>query len=331
MNSHRSPWITILILVAATTGILLAGWPEGSPRRAIRIAVSPWPGYEYLHLAAKCGFYDRVDAAVELVEFDSIADARRAFQLGQVDALTCTLVEAALLADRRKSAPRAVIFTDYSIGGDAVYVGQGVESIADLSGRRIAVESGSFDVVIVAAMLRTAGLTLDDVTIVKMPKTEMRAALADGLIDAVPTFPPYTREIEAVAGSRRIFDTSAAPDLVLSCVVFSSEVIAGRRAAVDGITDAFYRAVEWGEMNPAEANRIMGACEGVGAEEFGDGLRGVRMIHRSDLGRLLAPNGPVDSAFEFTAESLRKLGILSSNLAGSPPIERSIGLGVGAR
>ena len=78
-----------------------------------------------------------------------------------------------------------------------------VAGIADLRGRRIAgSRPGGSDELIVEAALRTAGLSLTDVEIVRLGETSTRyAALVAGQVDATTLIQPFTAEAER-QGSR---------------------------------------------------------------------------------------------------------------------------------
>ena len=59
----------------------------------LRVGINPWPGYEFLYLAQEKGFYRDAGLDVRLVEFSSLADTRRAYERGQINAIGTTVIE----------------------------------------------------------------------------------------------------------------------------------------------------------------------------------------------------------------------------------------------
>ena len=70
------------VLVTITALIVLAGCNKRSSEE-LRVGVNPWPGYEALYLAQHRGLFDREGIKVKLVDFQSLGDARRAFERGR--------------------------------------------------------------------------------------------------------------------------------------------------------------------------------------------------------------------------------------------------------
>lgn len=152
----------------------LIGCTETPP--PLRIAINAWPGYEFVYLAEQQGYFDRLGVDVEIVEFESLSDARRAFERGQVDGFGCTVVEALISAaggTRRVAIPYVA---DYSHGADLIVARGGPTTVVDLVGRKVAVEAGTLNTYILARALEKAGQSLTDIQLVKMPQSRMAQA-----------------------------------------------------------------------------------------------------------------------------------------------------------
>lgn len=68
-----------------------------APTEAIRIGISPWPGYELLYLAQEKSFFEQAGLHVQIVEFSSLGDVLRAYEQGNIDGMASTLTEAILV------------------------------------------------------------------------------------------------------------------------------------------------------------------------------------------------------------------------------------------
>ena len=85
-------WLVSLCSVCIAAGAILVTGCGQAPQPPVRIGINFWPGYEFLYLAEKQGFFKQEGVPVELIQFSSMGDARRAFERGQVDAMAVTLI-----------------------------------------------------------------------------------------------------------------------------------------------------------------------------------------------------------------------------------------------
>jgi NitT/TauT family transport system substrate-binding protein len=108
-----------------------------------------------------------------LVQFKVIDDynaSRDAFKSGAVDVLWTTADSFPTEAGGLKEFDPVIIFqSDWSRGGDAIVVREGINSINDLRGKKISVAQGTPSHTFLLWLLNTAGLTQKDVTIVVVP------------------------------------------------------------------------------------------------------------------------------------------------------------------
>ena len=102
--------------------IVAAAWLAGCARyeAPLRIGINAWPGNEFLFLAQEKGFFAAEHVDVRLIEYSSLGDVRRAFDRGQLDGMTATLVELLQSREGTRRAPRAFMATDVSNGADVI-------------------------------------------------------------------------------------------------------------------------------------------------------------------------------------------------------------------
>ena len=299
--------IPLAVLLAALLLAACARSPE-----PLRIATNPWPGYELLHLADELGFFAQEGADVRLVEFMSIGDSRRAFERGQVDAFGATLVE--LVLSRAQSARQAQAFmvVDLSQGADVILARPPIATVADLRGRRVGIEAGTLDVLILDLALSSAGLSLADVRLVELSHSHKPEALARAEVDAVPAYPPVASAILRGGVARRIFDSARVPGAIIDVLAADARVAQERPDTLAAVVRAFDRARRYTEEHPEQAHALMARRERVTTQELREGLDGLRVVPLSEQAAYLAPAGVLGETLPATVAALRAAGVLKA-------------------
>jgi NitT/TauT family transport system substrate-binding protein len=302
--SHRRTLAPLLILL-----LLLAGCRSGS-QEALRIAINPWPGYDFLYLADQKGFFAEEGVAVELVELTSLGDSRRAFERGYTDGFGGTTVELLLARRHSDRQPRAFYVTNWSEGADQILGGPGIDDLADLRGRRVGVEPASLDLLVLAVALDRAGIAYGEVERVSLAQSEMPRAMRGGSIDAAVTYPPVSLRIREQEGVSRLFSTAEAPRTVLDLLIADARSLDRRPQAWRAVARAFDRAVAYAREHPGEAHRIMARREGIRPEELAGLLEEIRVMDLKGQKGLWGSGDAVAATLARTAGILAAAGHL---------------------
>lgn len=85
-----------------------------------------------------------------------------------------------------------------------------ITEVAQLKGKKVAVQKGSNSHALLAGSLLAAGLTVDDVEIAFLPPADAKAAFEGGNVDAWSIWEPYTAAVEDSSGAKRLVDASFA-------------------------------------------------------------------------------------------------------------------------
>ena len=122
-------------------------------------------------------------AIIEVIPFESPTDGKDAVVSGTVDFGTFGIAAAILGAAARQ--PIVVIGSECN-KGMAIVAGKnsGIDKLTDLKGKRVAIWPGSTQEVFMLERLRMEGLSIHDITPVRVSFSEMHAALARGDVDA---------------------------------------------------------------------------------------------------------------------------------------------------
>lgn len=255
------------LLVAAAALSCTFGCAPEKPT-AWRIGINPWPGYEFLYLAQEMGFYRDAGLDVRVVEFSSLADARRAYERGQINVIATTVIEVLQIREHSPRSPQIVQVVDYSNGADLILARPGLTNAASLRGARIGVELASLGVYVLVRGLEQGGLGLADVQPVSMDQLSMGDAFRKGELDAVVTYPPASIQLLRDTKASTVFTTAEIPGEVLDVIAVEAELNTRRPGDVARLLRAYHRAIAYARQHPAEAYRIMAGRQGITPEEF---------------------------------------------------------------
>lgn len=288
----RLSCLLLAILPAFALLSLLAGLAGCSRHEPLRIGLNIWPGYEFIFLAEHLGYYREEGVDVKLIDFSSLADARRSFERGQIDGLGTTVVEVMLAAEASADPLKIVNVVDYSDGADVILTRPGFPDLASLKGRKVGVELGSLCVYVLARGLEQTGMTLADVVTVPKDQASMEADLRAGLLDAVVTYPPTSMAILKDPAFTPVFSTKKTPREVVDVIAFGEKTITQRPKDVAAVLRAFKRAQDYYVTHKAEALQIMAKREGISAEELEQALTdGLRVVTAADQAAYFSGGG----------------------------------------
>lgn len=234
---------------------------------AIKIGFSAWPGWFPWQVAEEAGIFDEVGVNVDLVWFEGYLDSINALAVGQLDGNAQTLNDT-LGSVAAGSDQRIVLVNDNSTGNDQVIVSSEITTIADLAGKSIGVEEGVVDHFLLALGLESAGLSLDDVTIVNLETGAAAAAFASGQLDAVAVFAPFTTSALQREGSHALFTSKDFPGSIPDHLVLSGALVDERPDDVQKLIEAWYKTLDYIAANPVEALDIMSQRAGVSTDEY---------------------------------------------------------------
>lgn len=156
--------------------------------------------------------------------------------------------------------------------GEAIIVTDGspIRSVADLKGRRVALNKGSNVHNLLVRVLTANGLTIHDVQTVFLKPSDARAAYENGSIDAWVIWDPYLAAAQTAVKSRVIADGVGADGTV-----------------VDENREFFLAARDYAAANPAVIRAVLA--------DLADTER-YAAAHRAEMVRLLAPAMGMDPA-----------------------------------
>ena len=137
-----------------------------------------------------------------------------------------------------------------------------IKSVADLKGKRVALNKGSDVNYLLVTALEQAGLSYKDITPVYLPPADARAAFQRGAVDAWVIWDPYYAEVETNAHARLIKNAEG-------LVPHYTFYLASRKFAenypqiASKVVDELGSLSTWANQNQEEAAKIMSASTGL--------------------------------------------------------------------
>jgi NitT/TauT family transport system substrate-binding protein len=245
----------------------------------LKIGYSDWPGWVAWQVAIDKGWFKQAGVPVTFEWFDYSA-SMDAFAAGKIDAVTMTNGDA-LVTGSAGGKSVMVMLTDYSNGNDILIGRPGVRSIKALKGKKVAVEVGLVEHLLLLNALKKAGLKESDVTLVNAKTNEMPQMLASGDVAAVGAWQPIAGQaMKAVPGSRPIYTSADEPGLIYDVLAVNPASAKQRRDDWVKVVKVWDRVVKYinDPKTQPDAVRIMAARVGVSPETYLPLLKGTKLL-----------------------------------------------------
>jgi NitT/TauT family transport system substrate-binding protein len=255
---------TVLVGVTALSACTSSDVASGAK---ITLGFSAWPGWFPWQVAQEQGLFEQNGVDVELKWFDSYTDSINALSSGAIDANSQTLNDT-LSAVSGGARLRVVLTNDNSTGNDKIIAREGINSVAELKGKKVAVEEGTVDHYLLLLALEGANLAQDDIELVPMLTDAAAAAFVGGQVDAVGAFAPFTTTALARPGSRAVASSAEFPGAIPDHLVVSDALVDDRPEDVQKLVDAWFDTIAWIRDNEDDALKIMAERAGVSVAEY---------------------------------------------------------------
>ncbi len=245
----------------------------------LKIAYSDWPGWTAFEIGIRKGWFKEAGVDTEFEWFE-YTPSMEAFSAGKVDAVMMTMGDA-LVTGAPGARSIAILITDYSNGNDMIVAKPGIDSLKSLKGKKVGLEVGLVEHLLLLKGLEKAGLKENDVKLVNVATHETAQSLASKDVDAIGAWQPNSGQaLKAVAGSKAVFTSADTPGLIYDLLNVNPKSLAERRADWVTVVKVWNRIVKF-VLDPAnkdEVVKIMAARAGVPPEEYARFLPGTRFL-----------------------------------------------------
>lgn len=284
MHSERLKIVLRRLATRVLASFALLGAVAGAhAAEPLKIGYSDWPGFVAWQVAIEKGWFKEAGVDVKFEWFDYSASLD-AYAAGKLDAVLTSNGDALVIgAGGAKSS--MVLITDYSAGNDMIVAKPGIKSVADLKGKKVAIEEGLVDHLLLRNAMKKAGMDAGDITVVNAKTNELPQVFAAKDIAAVGVWQPVANEaLKAVPGSKPIYTSADEPGLIYDVLAVNPASAKARRAEWQKVVNLWGKVVAYIEdpKTQADAVKIMAARSGVSPAEYLPLLKGTRLLSLDD-------------------------------------------------
>ena len=246
------------------------------PKEPLRIGVNDWPPFELLDLARGRGYFAAENVDVDLVDFSSYTGILRSYHQGNIDGFLATLNEVQI-ADNFQDQPAVILVVDYSFGGDALVVRDGITHLKELRGKRIAFEESALGSYELERILEIGGLKPEEIIAISRLPEEAEQDFHKGRVHGLITYEPGLGRLLRTERARILFSSRDIPGEIVDVMAMRRSVLNQRADEVRRAIRAWFRAVEELKDHPHAAAAEMAGRQRMTVEEFLQALRGARI------------------------------------------------------
>ncbi|MDX2240458.1 MAG: ABC transporter substrate-binding protein [Leptolyngbyaceae cyanobacterium bins.302] len=290
---------------AATTGT-----------EVVDLGFSAWPGWFPWQVAQEQGIFKTTNAPVELKWFDGYLESISTLTAGQIDANSQTLGDT--VSSVAGGADQVVVLVnDNSTGNDKVIVRDGIKSVADLKGKKVAAEEGTVDHFLLLLGLKKAGLKPEDIEFVPLETGKAASAFVAGQVDACAVFAPFTTQALKRSGSKELFSSKDFPGAISDHLVVSRNYVYKHPDKVQALVNAWFATLDYLQKNQTAAYEIMAKRAGVSLEEYKEYADGTRLFTLEENLQAFQPGNSMTSLL-FAADQMSQF-LMDVGLAKTKP------------
>lgn len=264
----------------------------------LKIGYSDWPGFTLLEVGKQKGWFKEAGVDVDLIWFDYLASID-AYSAGKIDANTVVATDA-LGAGATGAKGKFIALLDFSEGSDMIIGQPGVDSIKDLKDKKVGVEFGLVEHLLLLQALKENGMKQSDVTLVATATNDTPQTLASGQVSAVGAWYPVSGQaLKQVAGSKKLFTSAQAKGLIYDVLEVNPSSLAQHRDEWTKVAKVYYRCVDYlkDPQTQQEAIKIMAAKVGADPAEYAKNVPGTHFLTLSEAKAALKKGPGLDSIY----------------------------------
>ncbi|WP_019141591.1 sulfonate ABC transporter substrate-binding protein [Noviherbaspirillum massiliense] len=283
---------TLGLLSAAIGGAMLAAWPGISRAQASKVLRIGYQKYGTLTILKGRGTLDRrlAEQGIEVkwIEFPAGPQLLEGLNVGSID--FGTVGEAPPIFAQAAGANLVYVANEPPAPlGEAIVVPKGspLKTVADLKGKKVALNKGSNVHYLLVKALEKAGVDYKDINTVFLTPADARAAFERGSVDAWVIWDPFLAAAERQIGARIVVDGKG---LVSNHQFYlaARPYAEANRTTLQTIIEELAKVDDWGRQNYREVAAILAGQIGLepaivelAAQRYSYGIRPVsaEVIH----------------------------------------------------
>jgi NitT/TauT family transport system substrate-binding protein len=245
----------------------------------LRVGMNSWPGYALGLYSQAEGLFEKRGLEVEFVQFINQQDNIEATMRGALDASFVPLWEV-MQVPAGTEQPAVVMVADISAGADGIVARPGINSVADLKGKKVGVKLGTVTHLILLEALKSQQINSSDVQLVDVSNEIGIQRLKDGKLDAAVVWEPTLSETAKAIKGKVIFTTADVDSLVIDSLATRASYAQENQKALTQFVLGWLDAVHAVDTNPDQVFAVIGEQLGKSGQAFGASYTG---LEKGDL------------------------------------------------
>ncbi len=250
--------------------------------KPLKLGYSQWPGYSPWQLADEKDIFGENNLNIDL-QFADYSQSLNLMSKGELDVNSQTLGDTIIsLANNPQSEQVVIAYLDYSKGADQIIVSQEINSLADLKGKKVALELGTTTHLLFLLGLQAAGVDPNKITIVNLNLQAAAASFIEEEVDAIATFSPFCNVALKRPGSKTILTSASFPGLIADVLVTNRQTIRERPAELQALVDSWFATQRYMQTNVNDADQILAEQMGLELVEFQQEKSSLQFLSRQE-------------------------------------------------
>ncbi|MFK8162848.1 MAG: OmpA family protein [Lewinella sp.] len=299
----------------------------------IRVGVVTWGGYaggqyfnEGFKASSESRFKKEYGIDVEFVLNDDVVASLNSWKNGDIDVHWYTIDAMPTIMPEMAAFDPVVLWqSDWSRGGDAIVVKRGINSVAQLKGKSIAVAELTPSHSFLLYLLEAGQLKPSDVRIVAQPSAiEAAAAFKSGQVDAAVVWSPDDElSVRAVPGAKILESTKSASNIIADVFFAKRSYVEANRDKLQKLYEGWMRGAA--EINASAANKqkaakILGSEMSLSEADALGMINNVRLTTHGDNVNFFEQNASYRGVtggelYRTMAQEYKNLGFIEGSIA----------------
>lgn len=268
-RSHRFNWLQRLnkanwrwsglfsLVLAVVLGLNACNGGDRQTLQPLKVGIATWPGFDIMLYAQTADLFKQRGLQVELVRFENQQDATRAMLRGSLDATFTSLWDVVQL-DAENDKPVVLLVTNISKGADGIVARSGLQTIADLKGKKVGAKLGTVNHLILLEALKHHQLKPQAVTIEDISNEAAAAMMVTGKLDAAVLWEPLLSQTAAKVKGKIIYTTKELNSLVIDTLTSRAAIVQSKKAELTQFIAAWLDVMQAVETKPADVYAAVG-------------------------------------------------------------------------
>ena len=253
--------------------------PALADQPPLKVGYSDWPGWVAWDIAINKGWLKQAGVNVQFQWFDYSASLD-AFSAGKIDGVFATNGDTLVTAGSGAKGIM-IMLTDYSSGNDMIVARPGIRTVKQLKGKKVGIEIGLVEHLLLLHALKANGMKESDVTLVNTKTNDTPQVLASGGVDAIGAWQPNAGQaMQLDPGARPVYTSAKAPGLIYDVLTVNPATLQSRRADWLKLIKVWDHVVSYinDPKTQADAIKIMAARDGLTPAAYKPLVKGTHLI-----------------------------------------------------